>query len=92
VSVSVEGVAGRHRVATISPGMVFGELAAINRAPRTADVRADTTVRCLALSTAAFDRLGAEEPAIKIALLENLLRGVHAMVGRLNAELSAVAR
>ena len=92
VSVSVEGVAGRRRVATISPGMVFGELAAINRAPRTADVRADTTVRCLALSTADFDRLGAEEPAIKIALLENLLRGVHAMVGRLNAELSAVAR
>ena len=49
-------------------------------------------MQCLTLSTADFDRLGAEEPGIKIALLENLLRGVHAMVGRLNAELAAVAR
>jgi glutaminase len=92
VSVTIDLPRGRHRLATVSPGMVFGELALIDRSARTADVRADVPVECLVLRADRLDRLGAEEPAIKIRVLENLLRGVHRMVRRLNAEGAAATR
>jgi glutaminase len=80
------------RLSTSSAGMAFGELAVLDRSERTADVRADKRVECLVLSAEDFDRLGAEQPAIKMRILENLLRSVHRMVGRLNRELGALAR
>ena len=79
------------RLSTISGGMAFGELAVLDRSERTADVRADKRVECLVLSADALDRLGAEQPEIKMQILENLLRSVHRMVGRLNRELGALA-
>lgn len=80
------------RLSTLSAGMTFGELAILDRAPRTADVRADSDVECLVLSVAAFDRLGEEHPRIKMTILENLLRNAHHMVGRLNRELASLLR
>jgi glutaminase len=93
VSVTIDLPNGRvKRLATMSPGMTFGEMAVVDRARRSADVRADTTVECCALSTAAFDRLGETHPAIKAAVLENLLRNVSRMVVRLNQEVATLAR
>lgn len=60
------------RLATFSAGMVFGEMAAIDRAPRSARIVADSEVRCDVLSLEDFDRLGRTHPGIKIRLLENL--------------------
>lgn len=74
------------RLATLSAGTVFGELAIVEREARTADVRADTPVRCALLRVDAIDRLGVTHPAIKIRLLENLLRGAAGIVRRLNRE------
>jgi glutaminase len=79
------------RLATISAGMMFGELAVIDRAARSADVRADAAVECLVLSAAAFDRLGETHPQIKVALLHNMLRSAHQMVSRLNLEVATLA-
>ena len=82
----------RTRLSTLSPGMTFGELALVDRSPRTADVRADTVVECCVLSAAALDRLGVAEPRIKTAILENLLRSVHRMVARNNRELATLTQ
>jgi len=63
---------GRKRLATFSAGMVFGEMAVIDRAPRSATIVADSEVECDALSLADIERLGASHPGIKIKLLESL--------------------
>jgi len=78
------------RLATLMPGMAFGELASVTRSARSADIRADKVTDCYLLSTDAFDRLGTTHPAIKVVLLENVLRQVHEMVTRLNREVAAL--
>jgi len=82
----------KRRLSTYSPGMAFGELAVIDRSERTADVYADTPVECCVLSASAFEQLGASQPAVKVRLLENLLRQVSRTVGRLNQEVWALSR
>jgi glutaminase len=79
------------RLSTLSPGMSFGELAAVTRTPRSADVRADTAVSCFALPVETFDRLSEQCPELKLALLENLLANVCQTVARLTQEVSALA-
>lgn len=79
------------RLATFPAGMAFGELAIIGRGERTADVRADTTAECYVLPVTALDRLGETHPAIKMKVLENLLRHVSRTVSRLNQELGALS-
>jgi glutaminase len=78
------------RLSTISAGMSFGELAVIDRSERTADVYADKAVDCYFMSATAFDQLGDNQPAVKMKILENLVRQVSRTVGRLNHELRAL--
>lgn len=80
----------RQRLSTVSPGMVFGELTIVDRTGRTADVRADTPVECLVLPAAELDSLGEKHPALKIAILTNLLRNVHQTVARLGKQVTAL--
>jgi glutaminase len=92
VSVMIDLANGQQkRLSTMSAGMAFGEMAAVSRAVRSADVRADVSVRCLVLSTDAFERLAQTHPGIRITLLENLLRNLAAMVSRLNQEVATLA-
>ena len=60
----------RKRLATFSGGMVFGEMAAIDRAPRSAMIVADTVVECDVLTLEDLDALDESHPAIKIKLLK----------------------
>jgi glutaminase len=89
VSVMVTMASGvPRRLGTFSPGMTFGEMAVIDRAPRSAMIVADTRVECDLLPLESFDRLKEEHPGIMIKLLHNLC---HALSGRLrkaNRELS----
>jgi glutaminase len=80
----------RQRLSTVSPGMVFGELTIVDRSGRTADVRADTKVECLVLPARELDRIGEQYPALKIAVLTNLLRNVHQTVARLGRQVTAL--
>jgi glutaminase len=80
------------RLATLSPGMAFGETSLVEGGTRTATVRADCTSTCFVLKRASFESLGAASPETKIRLLESLLRSSTRSVGRLSRELASVRR
>jgi len=89
VSVFVPLQSGRRkRLATFSAGMVFGEMALIDRAPRSATIIADTDTECDLLKLEDFDRLGISHPAIKIKLLESLSLVLSRRLRKANRELS----
>jgi glutaminase len=66
----------RKRLATFSAGMAFGEMAIIERAPRSAMILADTDVECDLLELDDFEQLSVSCPEIKIKLLQNLSSGL----------------
>ena len=68
--------------------MVFGEMAAIDRAPRSAMIVADSPVTCDVLNLNAFEKLGSTHPGIKIKLLENLSLTVCRRLRTANRKLS----
>lgn len=90
VTIDVPG-GGVRRLATLSDGMVFGELALIGREARTADVHADTMVECHVLHADVFDRLTIEAPAVACVLLTNLLRVVGRTARRMTSEVALLA-
>ena len=85
---SVFAPGGDRRLTTLSAGMTFGELAYIERGPRTANVVADTDVECRTLTYELFDELSSSEPEVYGKLLRNILAVVAASLHLANAELS----
>jgi glutaminase len=59
------------RLASLGPGMEFGEMALINR-DRTADVWADTTVQCLEVPLKELVDYGQLFPTISLHITRNL--------------------
>lgn len=88
VSVFVGTDGARRRLATFSPGMVFGEMALVDRSPRSATIVTDSAVECLILTLGTMEGLGRDHPGIKIRLLENLARGLSRKLRKANIELS----
>jgi glutaminase len=88
VSVLVETAGSRmRRLATLSPGMVFGEPALHGHATsRTAFVRADTACTCLVLDRGAIATLESEEPRILVRLLRNALQASSRVLSRTATE------
>jgi glutaminase len=78
----------RHRLATFSPGMSFGEMAFIDGAPRSANIVADTDVECDLLALEDFQSLEKTHPAIKIKMLEQLCLDLTGKLRKANRELS----
>ena len=91
VTVDVDDGAAR-RLATLSPGMVFGERAALGQSTRSAHVHAMGPVEVLTLSAAAFERLGQTRPELQAALLRNMLKGAHETVDRLTREVASLGQ
>jgi len=64
---------GAHqRIASLGPGMEFGEMALLGQTTRSASVYADTEVRCRILEAGDFARISDAAPLLKISVLENL--------------------
>jgi MFS superfamily sulfate permease-like transporter len=62
------------RLATFAPGTVFGELAILDRGPRSATVTADDALTVFALGADDFRALQAKEPDIAVKILSALGR------------------
>jgi len=84
-----QGNGPKKRLGTFSPGMSFGEMAMLERVPRSAAVTADTDVECDLLSLEDFERLGESHPRIKLVLLSNLALRLSRNLRKRNQEFSA---
>jgi glutaminase len=82
---------GTHRLNTCRPGMLFGEMAILERRPRSAAVRADGPVECYAMSRESFERLTATHPDLKVKLLENFAQTLSLRVRKLTDEVRALS-
>jgi glutaminase len=76
------------RLAMFSPGMTFGEMAVIDRAPRSAMIVAETVVECETLRLEDFDGLDQAHPEIKMKLWRNLCLDMCGKLRKANRELS----
>jgi glutaminase len=88
--VSIPTQDGVARLDAFTSGMTFGELAFLDRSPRSANVTALSIVECLVLTRDAFVQLDREAPAVKIRLLENLALGLTGMLRQANRELAVL--
>jgi glutaminase len=88
--VSIPTQNGVTRLDSFTSGMTFGDVAFIDRSPRSANVTALGRVECRVLTREAFIRLDVLAPAIKIRLLQNLAHGMTSMVRHLSRELAAL--
>ena len=88
VSVSIpQSDDSQRRLATFSPGMAFGEMAMLDRAPRSAVVTAETEVECDLMRLEDFEQLGKIHPRIKIVMLANLALGLSHRLRKANREI-----
>ena len=82
---------GNQRIATLGPGMVFGEMILLGQKTRSASVFADSEVSCFILDQKDLERISDREPALKITVLENLARDMADKLRRSNQWISALA-
>lgn len=62
----------QRRIASVAPGVAFGEMAVLDAQPRSADAWVDGPVDYWALSRSGLEALGAAHPSIAFRLLANL--------------------
>jgi glutaminase len=60
------------RLASLAPGMAFGEMALLDQEERSADVWADTSVRCLEMPMSAYAGFRRRHPASGELIMRNL--------------------
>ena len=80
----------RKRLATIAPGVAFGELAVFDGGTRSADVIADQPTVCYVLPLAKLDELATPHPDIRTKLLNNIGRELSARLRRADAEIRSL--
>jgi len=79
------------RLATLSPGLVFGEMAWIERSRRSAAVIADMDSLCYQLDMDDFDAMVSEHSDIKARIQENLLRIFSRNLRKANDEIGVLS-
>lgn len=89
-SVMLDTPGGATRLSSISAGAFFGEIALLDRKPRSARVRADTEVECVVCDASTFDLMRREHPEIAIKLLTNLARELSARLRNNNLTIQSL--
>ena len=89
VSVYLSGEHGRKRVASLAPGVVFGEMGLLDGLPRSADVYADEDTIVLKLARKTFERIRREHPELAATILFNLSVEMATRLRYTNLELQA---
>ena len=82
---------GHQRIASLGPGMNFGEMALMGQTTRSASVYADTEVICRVMETDEFNQLSEQVPQLKINLLENLSTDLANNLRQANRWIAALA-
>jgi glutaminase len=77
----------KRRVASLGPGLTFGEMALLDGGNRSADVIADEQVICYGLAVEQLQELAAEHPNIMITILGNLTRDFSERLRHANEEI-----
>jgi glutaminase len=91
VQIRVHGQDGRkRRIASLGPGMSFGEMALLDGGKRSADIVAEERVICYGLAVQQLQDLAAEHPNILITILGNLTREFSERLRHANEEISAL--
>ena len=90
-SVLLEGTGTVTRLSSVTAGAFFGEMALLDRKPRSATLRADTDLDCWVLPVEAFERLREEAPECAIKLLANLARELSARLRGNNLTIQSLA-
>jgi glutaminase len=91
VQIRVQGQNGRKkRVASIGPGLSFGEMALLDGGKRSADIVADEKVICYGLAVDQLAELAAEHPNIMITILRNLTHDFSERLRHANEAISAL--
>jgi len=83
---------GPLRLATLTAGAIFGEMAVITGLPRNSDVLARSELRCLRLDTERLTWLEREDPAVAAALLRAVARQIDSNLRMANAAIAALER
>ena len=92
VRVNVAGTERQVRIAGYARGTIFGEMALLDRQPRSATVTADNDVVCYVLSDEAYQALIAEHPLIAVRLLTNIARELSARLRNATRMISELER
>ena len=91
VQIKVHGKADkRKRVASIGPGLTFGEMALLDGGKRSADIVANERVICYGLGVEELHELSAAHPNIMITILSNLTREFSERLRHANEEISVL--
>ena len=80
----------KKRVASIGPGLSFGEMALLDGGTRSADIVADERVICYGLRVEQLHELTAEHPNIMITILSNLTREFSERLRHANEEIGVL--
>jgi SulP family sulfate permease len=91
VSVYLRGEPGRKRVASLAPGVVFGEMGLLDGLPRSADLTADEDSVVLKLTRTQFEDIRASHPNIAATVLFNLSTEMATRLRYVNLELQAAS-
>lgn len=85
-----DGVAGHGaRIASLAAGTIFGEMALLSNAPRSADLLAHGKVRCLRLDPDGLERLRAETPDAAWHLLKAIAQQIELNLRLANAAIAS---
>ena len=90
VTIELEFEAGKRRLATLTPGLAFGEVALADFPVRPASVHTESDGECLVLTVDAFNRLGERDPALQAVLMRNLLGSFYEVIGRMTREVGSL--
>jgi glutaminase len=90
VTIEIEFEAGKRRLATLTPGFAFGEVALADFPVRPASVHSETDGECVVLTVADFNRLGEQDPALQAGLMRNLLASFYEVIGRMTREVGSL--
>ncbi len=90
VTVDLPG-GGLVRVAALSAGMAFGEMAILGEKLRSANVIADTDVECLEVEISDLDRLGESDSSLPATMFRNLAAQLAGNLRKANSEIRALS-